>query len=133
MSEGTERTGRCLCGAVRYSATPPWNWVAHCHCESCRRATGSPITTFFAVPKARFAFGSTEPVLFESSPGVRRRFCGTCGTPVSYEYADKSDEIHIYVATLDDDAGLEPQKHDFWNERVHWLSVEDDLPKEVRG
>ncbi len=30
--------GGCLCGAVRFSLTPPTDFVAHCHCQSCRRA-----------------------------------------------------------------------------------------------
>jgi len=38
------KTGRCLCGAVTYSYEGLENWQAHCHCESCRRATASPMT-----------------------------------------------------------------------------------------
>ena len=48
-----EFTGRCLCGRVRYLAAGAPLWVAHCHCESCRRATGAPLATY-----AGFAGGS---------------------------------------------------------------------------
>ena len=34
-------TGGCLCGAVRYETTMKPFKVCYCHCESCRRATGS--------------------------------------------------------------------------------------------
>lgn len=133
MSEGQpQRTGRCLCGAVRYRAEPPWKWVDHCHCASCRRATSSPLTTFFCVPLNRFGWTQGEPKVFMSSPDVRRRFCGACGTPLSYEIDDLDGEIHLYVATLDDDAGMVPGKHAFWSERVAWLTINDDVPKDDR-
>ena len=37
--------GRCLCGAVEFEFEGKPNWVAYCHCESCRRNTSSPTTT----------------------------------------------------------------------------------------
>jgi hypothetical protein len=126
----TSTTGRCLCGAIRYRFEGMMIWTAHCHCESCRRNTASPMTTFFAAPKALFAFTGEEPASFASSPGVLRRFCRKCGTPVSYEYNGKPDEIHLYAASLDDSRDFEAQRHDFWNERVPWIAVCDDLPKD---
>ncbi len=125
----TSQTGRCLCGAVRYRFSGEILWRAHCHCESCRRNTGSPVTTFFAVRKQGFAFEGDEPAAYASSPGVVRRFCRTCGTPMSYEYSAKPDEIHLYAVSLDNSASFAPERHDFWNERVPWLTVSDDLQK----
>lgn len=125
----TSNTGRCLCGALRYRFEGEFLWTAHCHCESCRRNTSSPVTTFFAVPKDRFEFTAGAPGRYSSSPGVVRGFCGNCGTPMYYEYDGKPAEIHLYAASLDDSSDFAAQRHDFWNERVAWLNVEDELPK----
>ena len=125
----TSRTGRCLCGAVRYAFTGDIIWTGHCHCESCQRATSSPITSFFAVAKDSFAFRGDEPGVYRSSAHVVRRFCRTCGSPVSYEWDGQPDEIHLYATSLDDSSDFVPEQHDFWDERVSWLHVEDDLPK----
>ena len=38
-----ETTGQCFCGAVTWASPGPVLWAGHCHCESCRRATSSPI------------------------------------------------------------------------------------------
>ena len=79
----TVRNGRCLCGAVRFEYREPANWVGHCHCESCRRNTSSPYTTFVGVPRDAFRFTGIEPSAYTSSPGVRRLFCPRCGAPVA--------------------------------------------------
>ena len=125
----TSRTGRCLCGNVRYEFGGSILWAAHCHCKSCRRNTSSPVTTLFAVEKKRCKFLGDETGAYHSSPGVVRRFCKNCGTPVSYEWSERPDHIHLYAAGLDDSSGLSVERHDFWNERVPWLSIHDDLPK----
>src|SRR5690606_6492885 len=35
-----DRTGACLCGAVRFRTTGPLRGVIYCHCSQCRRQTG---------------------------------------------------------------------------------------------
>jgi hypothetical protein len=77
-------SGRCLCGAVRFAYDGTENWRAHCHCESCRRATASPMTTFLGVSDGRWRWTGAEPAAYVSSPGVTRSFCATCGSPVGF-------------------------------------------------
>ena len=120
-------TGRCLCGAVRFSAEGRRIWVAHCHCESCRRATGAPITTYVGFKSESFAFTAGEPLAFESSPGVTRRFCGRCGTPLTYEAEHSLGETHVHVSTLDRPEDFQPESHIFHEERIDWMETDDGL------
>ena len=129
VAEGFSRTGRCLCGAVRFRFAGEPIWIAHCHCESCRRATSSAVATFVSVRAEGFEFTGAEPVAYRSSPGALRRHCRVCGSPLSYEHEDYAGEMHLYAASLDRSDGVVPTKHDFWSERVPWLTVGDDLPK----
>ena len=123
--------GRCLCGTIRFAYEGEENWCTHCHCESCRRQTSSPFTTFVSVSKARFAWSAGEPATFVSSPGVTRSFCRDCGSPMAYENDDYPGEIHLYLAAFEERPGsVTPGKHDFWHERVPWVDVLDDLPKD---
>ena len=121
--------GHCLCGQVSFEYSGPMTWRAHCHCESCRRNTSSPITTWFGVPKAAFAFTGDAPKTYRSSPGARRMFCGTCGTPMAYEHDRYPGEIHLYAASLEDPQDFAPDRHVHFAERLRWLHVDDDLPK----
>ena len=44
-------SGHCLCRAIAFSFEGAPNWTLHCHCESCRRATSSPMATWVSVPR----------------------------------------------------------------------------------
>lgn len=123
------QTGRCLCGKVRFEAHGRRLWVAHCHCNSCRRSTGAPVTTFvgFATDQVRYTRG--ERKFHESSPGVLRGFCAECGTPMTYESDRSPGEVHLYISTLDEPGAYPAQLHVFYAERIPWVELHDDLPR----
>jgi hypothetical protein len=130
MAERTESaTGRCLCGAVRFAAAGKPLWVAHCHCESCRRNTGCALVTFVGFAESGFTLLEGTPQAYNSSPGVTRRFCGRCGTPLTYQADRFPGEVHVYVCTLDDPEAFVPRGHVHVGEKVSWLETADDLPR----
>lgn len=123
-------TGRCLCGAVRWESTEAPLWQRFCHCESCRRNCAAPVAAFLAVPLGGFRWLAAVPAGYASSPGVLRRFCARCGTPVSYQNADLPGEIHLYAAALEHPSRFRPEGHDFWSEHLPWLELADALARE---
>ena len=123
------RSGGCLCGGVRYDAAGDPLWVVHCHCASCRKASGAPMVTWAGYKPNAFKWTGAAPKKFSSSEGVLRRFCPDCGTPLTYESTRWPDELHILVATLDDPESLTPRGHVYWSEHLAWLEIGDDLPK----
>ena len=122
-------TGHCLCGATAYEYRGDVLFARHCHCDSCRRQTASPFTTFLGVRNGAWAWTGAAPSVFESSPGQKRYFCTTCGAPVAYTSARWPDEIHFYAALLKDPQTFKPTEHYHWEERLHWAAPRDDLPK----
>ena len=124
-----EQRGHCLCGATGFSFTGPVNWAGHCHCESCRRQTGSAYTTYIGVPRDAVRFTGKPPAIFTSSPGVERLFCGHCGTPIAFRSNRFPDEIHLFAATLEEPDSVSPEFHVFWRERLSWTVCDDELPK----
>lgn len=121
--------GGCLCGRVRYAVSGAPAWVAHCHCQSCRRATGTVMASFAGFLKPRYAVVQGVPGAVQSSPGVRRRFCPDCGTPLTYEAERWPEETHIHLATLDQPAAFWPTSHVFTAEAMPWLKLDDGLPR----
>lgn len=121
-------TGRCLCSAVTYAFEMPVKWSICCHCESCRRNCAAPFTAFVGVVDGQWRWTGAEPAVFESSPGVNRFFCATCGSPVAYRPRN-GGEIHFYTAALDDPSAFPPERHVFHGEKLAWVDLADDLPR----
>ena len=117
--------GHCLCGQVTFEFDGPANWQAHCHCDSCRRNTSSPFTSFLGVPRTAARFTGVKPAVFESSPGVRRHFCGKCGSPMAYDADAYPGEIHFYAASLEHPEAFEPTSHVNHREKLPWVHLAD--------
>ena len=127
MSENTH-AGGCLCGAIRFQAHGKPLWVDYCHCHSCRRNTGAPVTSFVGFRPGVVQFQG-ERTFYPSSPGVRRGFCSRCGTPMTYETDDLPDEIHFYISVMDAPEDFVPTQHVFHDEAIDWFEVHDGLPR----
>ena len=123
-------TGGCLCGEVRYETVARPFKVAYCHCATCRKALASPVLAILLFYKGGIKWVRGEPKRYESSPGVFRGHCDTCGTPLSWEgnWHDKPIE-ELYIATLDDPEAVHPDRHAFIEEKLSWFEVKDELPR----
>lgn len=75
----TEMKGACLCGAVQATVKNIQNTMGACHCNRCRKWSGSP---FFAVDcGTEVRFENAENIsVFDSSDWAERAFCAKCGT-----------------------------------------------------
>jgi hypothetical protein len=129
VTSTVRRSGRCLCGAVRFVAQGEPRWVAHCHCDSCRRATSAPLATYAGYASENVQWGGKTPASFESSPGVQRRFCARCGSPVSFAGERWPGEIHLFVPSFEDPGALAPRVHVHVGEQLPWLKLADGLPR----
>ena len=121
-------TGRCLCRAVAWAADAAPLWQSHCHCDSCRRATGSAFASFVGMVDGHWCRTGQTPVRFRSSPGVARYFCPACGTPLAYRSSTSPAEVHFHAGTLDRPQDFAPESHDHADERLSWLRLADGLP-----
>jgi hypothetical protein len=83
--------GGCLCGAVRFEATPSDMHCHACHCEMCRRWTGSAMLAV-PVPAGALRFEDEGSIrTYRSSEWAERAFCGTCGSTLYYRLQDGGD------------------------------------------
>jgi hypothetical protein len=81
--------GGCLCGAVRFRAETSPIWIARCHCQSCRKHTGAPVSVFVAIEEVavRVTRGGSPssgplraPSVASVAPAARRSPAkATCG------------------------------------------------------
>lgn len=127
--------GGCYCGAIRYEIAGPPRWSGHCHCRSCQLALGGAFVTWSKVAATDFKITSGSLKQIEKTPGVRRGFCGDCGTTLTYaadsevEGQDWSADAWFAATTLDDPSVVEPKTHVFVSHQQPWIKLDDELPR----
>lgn len=104
----------------------------HCHCIDCRRASGAVSLAWVIISLEQFRWLTNEPASFASSPPVKRTFCGTCGTTLTYFY-EKSSNIDVTTASLDDPDSFAPIKEIWVEKKVAWDVLDDALPHFARS
>jgi hypothetical protein len=116
-------SGGCLCGQVRYQCSAVPLFMVNCHCEHCRRTTGSGYAPIVEVPIETLAVsGSVTWYRVTSDRGslVSRAFCPTCGSTL-FGKIDGMDHMQIiHVGTLDDSSGFVPQFNLWTRDLPHW-------------
>ena len=98
----TKGKGRCLCGAVKFTATNINNNVAACHCGMCRRWGGGPLMAVSCGTKVAFD-GEENITVYSSSDWAERGFCKKCGSHLFYRL--KGINEHQMPAGLFDNQG----------------------------
>lgn len=119
--------GGCVCTAIRYRITELPAYSVVCHCASCRRANGAMAVAWITVARSEFRFVAGFPQPYQSSPGVVRRFCSTCGTSLTYENAGNADSIDITTATLDQPEAFPPRQEVWLEHKIRWQPVNPGL------
>ena len=112
-----ERTGGCLCGAVRYVVRGEPTHVGRCHCGDCRKRTGSAFAIYGHWPRARVVlYGELAEYDGDS-------FCPTCGSRVGLI---EDENVEINLGTLDDPPfELMPEAEIWVKRREPWLPAVD--------
>jgi hypothetical protein len=123
-------SGRCLCGAVTYSADVEPMMVAICHCQDCQRQSGSPFSLNVAIDRAALTLEGASLKSFQTtgsdSGQTRERiFCSTCGSPVVTILAEADDMAFIKAGTLEDRSWLAPELEVFTDSAHPWVHAED--------
>ncbi len=129
----TSAEGGCLCSAVRYrvGGTPSYSIV--CHCNTCRKACGAPSVAWLTFARHEFQLLRGTPRAFNSSPGVLRKFCETCGTALTFESERYPASIDVTTASMDD-AGLFPPTREVWLEhKIVWEAPNSQLAAYPKG
>ncbi len=130
---GNNLTGGCLCGSVRYETAAPVTEATFCHCRSCRRASGAHSLPWITVARNGLRWqGVAAPTDYRSSPGVTRRFCHRCGTPLAYATDSSPATVDLTIGSLDDPAAFAPTDHIWMEDAVAWDRPTDGLPASTR-
>jgi len=123
--------GSCLCGRVKYEVNGKPLLMYHCHCGACRAASGASYVTNVAFPVASLRITSGAGFLgaYESSPGKKRYFCSSCGSPIYSHGQSTKEYVSVRSGTLLDDPGIRPSYHAYVAFKAPWVVINDGLPQ----
>jgi hypothetical protein len=80
--------GGCSCGAVRFELVGRPLWVLACHCDACKKRTGSAYGVAVMVEKQQVAAFTGERRIYtrlgDSGNKVRYEFCPSCATTLCW-------------------------------------------------
>ncbi|TRD16933.1 GFA family protein [Palleronia caenipelagi] len=117
--------GSCLCGEIRFRVSGPLLPVVGCHCVQCRKTSGH----YWAATATRRELLeiSGTPKWYESTPGIKRGFCGRCGSSLFWD--DGGDLVSIAPGGLDEGEPPAMVGHIFCASKGSYYEVADGLPQ----
>jgi len=124
-------SGSCLCGSVAYEIDGEMLYFNHCHCERCRKATGTGHATNIIMKPSAARWTAGEDLLRHYKVPEAERFatsfCSECGSLMPRIAPDLSFAL-VPAGTLDKDPGVTPERRIFQDSRASWSCKADDLP-----
>ncbi len=125
----TRLTGKCLCGAVRFSLPGDLPELEACHCADCRSWTGGGPFLGHIVRKEDVAFVGEENItVYRSSEWAERGFCKICGTNLFYRMAGIAQSAHVSLCrgAFDDPDDALVASHMFVDQIPSFYSIPGD-------
>ena len=124
-------SGSCLCGSVRYEISGEPAKFYHCHCQRCRKATGTGHASNLLVTPGAITWTQGEPLIRSFKVPAAARFtnvfCSQCGARLP-RLIKETGFIMIPAGSLDCDPTIRPQARIFWGSRASWSCDGEELP-----
>ena len=119
-------TGRCLCGAVSFRAQDVDGGAISCHCDQCRRWTG---TSMMGAEVGRVEFAGEEHIRrYDSSSWAERGFCRECGASLFYRHKAK-DRYFVSLGMFDDQSSFRLAVEIYMEEKPPGYDFAGDHPR----
>ena len=132
-----EITATCLCGAVRISCGKPVGLGSYCHCQDCRKSTGSAfgVNIPFEVGEFRVISGETFSYTKTADSGneLTRHFCPNCGSPMYGKSPQHPGRVYVRAGVIDQPSLIGPATQSWCRSRVEWAVIDPGLPSYPRG
>ena len=123
--------GSCLCGQVRFQVEGKFERFYLCHCDYCRKDTGSAhaANLFSSTATLRWVSGEDKVRQF-NLPATRhnKSFCGTCGSALPGMQMN-GQLLKVPAGSLDTDVLLRPNAHIFVSSKARWDDALEEVPE----
>ena len=131
-----QRSGRCVCGAIRYLCTGDPERVTICHCLWCQRRTGTAFGTEVVFREENVAFSGDPLSAYrhtsdESGRWLEIYFCPRCGSNLGLTLQAVPGIRTLPAGTFDDPGFVNAKqtkiRHVFIRTRRAWSDLTSDV------
>lgn len=115
--------GHCHCGAVTFEVEGAPVRMAQCHCNACRRITGTGhnVQAFFKQEQVTISGKTaTHESIADSGNRRIRHFCPVCGSRLFSENVARPGTIGIAAGAFDNSGWFKPEVILYNSERPEW-------------
>lgn len=126
-----KHVGSCLCGEVTFEIYGDFENFFLCHCEHCRKDTGSAhaANLFSSTAKLKWLTGKSKIKTFDyKSSGHIKSFCSECGSALPNIRMD-GKLVVVPAGSLDSEVFIKPQGHIYMASKANWDNELDKVPK----
>ncbi|MBB5193503.1 hypothetical protein HNQ50_004260 [Silvimonas terrae] len=122
--------GQCLCSAVHYEVEDAFEYAGYCHCQRCRRRTGSAFNTYAGIKAAKVHItqGTRHVKYLDESDQGYDAYCAECMSPLFSAVRDR-EYIHVRIGSLTDTPTRQPDHHIYVAFKAPWYQITDQLPQ----
>jgi hypothetical protein len=126
----TKHSGSCLCGAVRFEVDGGFERFYLCHCQYCRKDSGSAhaANLFSSTASLKWLSGEDQVTRF-NLPSTRhsKSFCSICGSALPDVQMDGALLV-VPAGSLDSEVRKRPDAHLFVSTRASWDTRLEEAP-----
>src|ERR1044071_4951590 len=101
MTADIIHTGRCLCGAVTFEVHGTPKWTGYCHCQSCRKHSGAPVSASAGSERDHVRSKGARRPRVGAAEGGKRGVGGDGCSTLTFEGERWPTEIHVHVGAFD--------------------------------
>lgn len=123
--------GSCLCGEITFEIEGDFDNFYLCHCERCRKDTGSAhaANLFSSTATLKWLSGEEKSKTFDfRSEGHIKSFCTNCGSALpNMQMGGKL--LVVPAGSLDSDIEIKPQGHIYCAKKANWDTGLEKIPR----
>lgn len=126
-----KHTGSCLCGEVTFEIEGTFENFYLCHCERCRKDSGSAhaANLFSSTAVLKWLSGEDKVKTFNfRSEGHIKSFCMDCGSALP-NIQMNGKLLVVPAGCIDSEINIKPQGHIYYANRASWDNELEKVPK----
>ncbi len=123
-------SGKCLCGAVSYSADTEIKMMANCHCSDCRTATGAAFGTLLFISADDLQVNGAPKVFkhtADSGAAMEKHFCADCGTQLFGKNSNREGMMSIRAGHVEQSNLVKPAVNVYLSSKIPSTPIDPGL------